>query len=95
MVDRSFFDESKDQSLVKAAIVAKYFWAWAKVILKKTTKNIAYVDLFSGSGRYKDGSKSTPLLILEKAIADPDMTDPEKRKKHTFGDKVKVTFPEK
>jgi three-Cys-motif partner protein len=76
MVDQSFFDESKEQSLVKAEIVAKYFWAWAKVIIpqaKKWNKNIAYIDLFSGPGRYKDGSKSTPLLILERAINDPEM----------------------
>jgi hypothetical protein len=25
----SFFDESREQSQVKATIVAKYFWAWA------------------------------------------------------------------
>ncbi len=72
----TFFEESKEQSTIKAEIVANYFWAWAKVILssvKKRGGNIAYIDLFSGPGRYKDGSKSTPLLILEKAIEDPDL----------------------
>jgi len=78
MTDNSFFDESRQQSLVKAEIVAKYFWAWAKVIItqaKKKRTNIAYIDLFSGPGRYQDGSQSTPLLILERAIADPDMRE--------------------
>ena len=77
MADSSFFDESRDNSLVKAQIVAKYFWAWAKVIIptaKKLSNKIAYIDLFSGPGRYKDGSESTPLLILERAIADPEMS---------------------
>lgn len=77
MADSSFFDESRDNSLVKAEIVAKYFWAWAKVIIptaKRWSNKIAYIDLFSGPGRYQDGSKSTPLLILERAIADPDMS---------------------
>src|SRR4028119_718674 len=77
MADSSFFDESRDNSLVKAEIVAKYFWAWAKVIIptsKKRSNKIAYIDLFSGPGCYQDGSKSTPLLILERAIADPDMS---------------------
>jgi three-Cys-motif partner protein len=76
MSENSFFDESTEQSQVKATIVAKYFWAWAKVIIpqaKKRGTKIAYIDLFSGPGRYQDGSKSTPLLILERAIADPDM----------------------
>jgi three-Cys-motif partner protein len=78
MNNSSFFDEAREQSSVKAEIVAKYFWAWAKVIIpqaKKRQKKIAYVDLFSGPGRYQDGSKSTPLLILERAIADPDMRE--------------------
>lgn len=71
-----FFDESKEQSKVKATIVSKYFWAWAKAIIP-TAKNhggkIAYIDLFAGPGRYRDGSQSTPVLVLEKAISEPDM----------------------
>lgn len=42
---------------------------------KKMQQKIAYIDLFCGPGRYKDGSKSTPLLILERAIQDPDMRE--------------------
>ncbi len=78
MSNSDFFNESREQSLVKTEIVAKYFWAWAKVIIpsaKKRNNNIAYVDLFSGPGRYEDGSQSTPLRILEPAIADPDMRE--------------------
>jgi len=69
-----FFNEQAEQSQVKTAIVTKYFTAWARVIgghLKnKADKRIAYLDLFAGPGRYKDGAKSTPILILETAIAD-------------------------
>lgn len=76
MVNSSFFDERREQSQVKAVIVSKYFWAWAKVIMR-TARNdpgrIAYIDLFAGPGRYSDGAKSTPLMILEQAIQDPDM----------------------
>lgn len=75
----SFFDQSTDQSRVKAAIVANYFWAWAKVIIsvakKGRDRRIAYIDLFAGPGRYTDGTQSTPLLILERAIADPDLRE--------------------
>jgi three-Cys-motif partner protein len=74
----SFFDESKEQSRIKADIVAKYLWAWAKVVIpstKKRRRKIGYIDLFAGPGRYKDGTKSTPLLVLERAINDPDMRD--------------------
>jgi three-Cys-motif partner protein len=76
-VDQSFFDESREQSIIKARIIAKYFWAWAKVIIptaKQHGNRIAYIDLFAGPGRYKDRTISTPLKILEQAIADPDMS---------------------
>ena len=71
-----FFEETKEQSLVKSAIVSKYFWAWAKVIMPQVRfagKKIAYIDLFAGPGRYNDGTQSTPLLVLKRAIDDPDM----------------------
>ena len=74
----NFFTEQKEQSLVKATIVEKYFVAWAKIMtsvvrdLPPDKQKIAYVDLFAGPGCYKDGSKSTPIKILEKAIADPN-----------------------
>lgn len=74
----SFFDESKEQSKVKAEIVAKYLWAWAHVVTPSTKmrgNKIAYIDLFAGPGRYKDGTKSTPLLVLERAIVDPNMKE--------------------
>ena len=71
MGNRQFFHEQKVQSLVKAEIVAKYFGAWANIMASRVPKyggKIVYLDLFSGPGRYKDGSKSTPVLILEQAI---------------------------
>ncbi len=70
-----FFEESTEQSRIKAAIVRDYFWAWAKIVLKKSGGLIGHVDLFCGPGRYKDGTESTPLLILEKAIADAGMRE--------------------
>ena len=69
-----FFDEREDQSEVKARIVSKYFSVWAKIIAPRArAKRIGYIDLFAGPGRYKDGSASTPLMVLEQAIADPNM----------------------
>lgn len=68
---KQFFDESTEQSQAKSAIVSKYFDAWAKVISRQGhVDRIAYLDLFAGPGRYKDGTTSTPLLVLQKAIAD-------------------------
>jgi len=78
MVDNQFFEESREQSQIKARIVAKYFWAWANVVIPTTRargNRIAYIDLFAGPGRYEDGMLSTPLLVLTKAIDDPNMRE--------------------
>jgi len=77
VADNSFFDETTEQSGIKAAIVADYFWAWAKIIgrtVKGRGDMVAYIDLFAGPGFYKDGSASTPLLVLQKAIGDPELS---------------------
>ncbi len=75
MSTEDFFGESTEPSRIKAAIVRDYFWAWAKIVLSKQRGRIAYVDLFAGPGRYNDGTNSTPLLVLERAIADLDMQE--------------------
>ncbi len=78
-MSENFFDESSEQSEVKSLLVSKYFWAWAKVMIgtqkryRPQENRIAYIDLFAGPGRYKDGSASTPLMILRQAIDDPEM----------------------
>jgi three-Cys-motif partner protein len=75
----SFFEEQSEQSKIKAEIVTKYFWSWAKVIIgaqkrypNKSEGKVAYIDLFAGPGRYRDGALSTPSMIIEKAIKEPD-----------------------
>lgn len=75
MPTTTFFEEQTEQSLVKSEIVAKYFDAWAGVMTGTQsrsswgTKKIAYIDLFAGPGRYENGTISTPVKILEKAIS--------------------------
>lgn len=75
MTTHSFFDNPREQSLVKATIVGKYFLAWANVILSQNPIKIAYIDLFAGPGRYEDGTPSTPLLVLEQAIEHPKLRE--------------------
>jgi len=78
-MSKKFFEERGDQSEVKARIVQKYFVAWANIVVCATKRwgggKIAYIDLYAGPGRYKDGAASTPLLVLEKAIASDIIRD--------------------
>lgn len=81
MANNSFFEEQKEQSLIKSTIVAKYFDVWANVIVStqkrypQHSQKIAYIDLFAGPGRFKDGSQSTPLKILINAIEKIDLRE--------------------
>lgn len=79
MVDKTaFFAEPREQSIIKSRIVSKYFRAWAKVMISKVKlqgKRIAYIDLFAGPGRYNDGTPSTPVMVLQKAISEPDLRE--------------------
>lgn len=81
MSTEAFFEESRQQSQVKSTIVSKYFDGWSQVMIGVQNKSrqriagnrIAYVDLFAGPGRYSDGTVSTPLLILGKAVEDEEL----------------------
>ena len=76
VVRDDFFDEQSEASGVKARIITKYFDTWSSIVLSTAVtlgQKIAYIDLYCGPGRYGDNSKSTPLLILEKAIAKNDL----------------------
>ena len=53
-------------------MVVGYFVAWARIISKRAER-IGYFDFYAGPGRYETGQKSTPLLILERAITEPDL----------------------
>ena len=77
MQNSSFFEESKESSLVKTRIVEKYFGAWADVIIGRENRinKIGFVDFFAGPGQFADGSKSTPLLVLERAIDSEKIRD--------------------
>lgn len=75
-----WFQEQREQSLIKARIVSKYFKQWAGVMLgtikkyDRQAQKLAYIDLFAGPGRYDDQSKSTPILVLETILANPELS---------------------
>lgn len=79
MADEDFFEAQTAASELKARIVEKYFATWASIVstaaLQMPEKRLAYVDLFCGPGRYGDNQKSTPLLVLERAVNDPVLRD--------------------
>ncbi|KGR89056.1 hypothetical protein CD30_17755 [Ureibacillus massiliensis 4400831 = CIP 108448 = CCUG 49529] len=76
MAKVEFFSEQREQSKIKTTILTKYFDVWTKIIGPRSRNGrIAYIDLFSGPGKFEDDSLSTPLLILEKCINDVNLRD--------------------
>lgn len=78
---KNFFAQQTPASRIKSEIVTKFFDAWTRVILGalkrrgQSPAQVAYVDFFAGPGRYDDGTPSTPLLVLDKALAEPARRD--------------------
>lgn len=76
-----FFSLPTEASRRKQRIVVKYHAAWSQVLRTRpkspaiVCRDLAYVDLFAGPGRYGDQSPSTPLLIIEAAARDPYMRE--------------------
>ncbi len=76
----NFFEEQGAQSQIKAEIVSKYFFVWAKVIIAAQKRyqrenRVAYIDLFAGPGRYRNGALSTPVMILQQALEEPEFCE--------------------
>jgi three-Cys-motif partner protein len=70
---KKFFQEQTAHSRVKAEIVQKFVIAWLDIVTGFQRNNdifaeAAYVDLFAGPGTYEDGSRSTPLLVMEQVL---------------------------
>lgn len=59
-----FFVEQTEKSAIKSAIVYNFFKVYIRIINAKFNKKIYYIDLFSGPGKYDDGTASTPIHIL-------------------------------
>ena len=68
----NFFGKQTAASRVKSEIVLNHFDSWSSIVIGQADRlgqSIAYMDLYCGPGIYEDGAKSTPLLVLDKAIA--------------------------
>jgi three-Cys-motif partner protein len=72
-MSEDFFEEQLPGSKIKSLIVSSYFRQWAKII-GKYSKELGYLDFFSGPGKYEDGTDSTPLLIIKSIISDTGLS---------------------
>ena len=64
----NFFEEQKDWSKRKLAIVQQYLAGFTKILGSSTTQPcVYYIDGFAGKGIYDDGAKGSPVLAVELA----------------------------
>ncbi len=77
---KKFFAVATEQSKAKARIITEYFTSWASIMVAvqkrwDNGKVLNYIDLYAGKGRYDDGTLSTPLMILQKIMDNPDFCE--------------------
>ena len=61
-----FFDQPKEKSKIKVYIVTEFFKTYFSIINRRGfSEEIYYIDLFSGPGIYKDGTRSTPMVLMD------------------------------
>jgi three-Cys-motif partner protein len=65
----SFFEHQTPESKAKVEIVTNFFASWLNIIGSSSTGPLAYMELFAGQGVYDDGTKSTPILVLEHILS--------------------------
>ena len=69
MKENQFFEQQTMSSRVKASIVSEYFPKFCNIIINKhKPKELRYIDLFAGPGKYEDGNASTPLLVARNCL---------------------------
>ncbi|QKZ14332.1 three-Cys-motif partner protein TcmP [Spirosoma sp. KUDC1026] len=70
---QKFFQAAEEHSIVKADLVSEYIVGWAKIIIRykinvKQDPTVYVIDLFSGAGRYDDGTPSTPIKVMDRVL---------------------------
>jgi len=64
-----FFDTPYETTEIKIKIVVEYFRVWASIMnVKSIQPRLGYIDLYSGKGVFKDGTESTPVLIMREIL---------------------------
>ena len=67
MADRDFFESKNPQAVLKHGLLTRYAHYFAGRAGHATGGRIAFIDGYSGAGRYEDGSHGSPLLLASSA----------------------------
>jgi three-Cys-motif partner protein len=67
MADRDFFESKNPQAVLKHGLLSRYAHYFAGRAGHATGGKIAFIDGYSGAGRYEDGSPGSPLLLASSA----------------------------
>lgn len=67
MADRDFFGSKNPQAVLKHGLLTRYAHYFAGRAGHATGGRLAFIDGYSGAGRYEDGSPGSPLLLASSA----------------------------
>uniref|UniRef100_A0A7C4Q1Y3 Three-Cys-motif partner protein TcmP n=1 Tax=Bellilinea caldifistulae TaxID=360411 RepID=A0A7C4Q1Y3_9CHLR len=65
--ENNFFEEAKEWSCRKMAIVEKYLDGFTKILGNRTSSSLVYIDGFAGRGIYGNDIKGSPVRAAELA----------------------------
>ena len=60
----SFFDKKREWSKIKDTLLGCYLKPYSAKIFS-TKRDIVYIDAFSGTGKFKDGTLGSPLIAYD------------------------------
>jgi three-Cys-motif partner protein len=67
MADRDFFESKNPQAVLKHGLLTRYAHYFSGRAGHATQGRLAFIDGYSGAGRYDDGSPGSPLLLASSA----------------------------
>jgi three-Cys-motif partner protein len=67
VAERDFFETKNPQAVLKHGLLTRYAHYFAGRAGHATGKRVAFIDGYSGAGRYDDGSPGSPLLLASSA----------------------------
>jgi hypothetical protein len=62
-----FFELEKFPNAMKHRIVGGYAKGALQILMAWSKRDVLYVDLFAGAGRYEDNQPGSPLIVAEEA----------------------------
>lgn len=67
-LEEKFFLTLQEHSSIKLKLLESYIVPWMRKVILGINGNCFICDTFAGTGYYEDGSKGSPIILINEAI---------------------------